>query len=201
MGHFEPTCANHRRTSSADVIGVMRLLGSRVPTINLASKRGMRSSEATERNAVVVAEVHHTAVGLVVNRVPAILTIRAEKVQPIPFITTSFGKSVAEGIITHESGMICFLNLSASFTNWMVLMNSHEAKGATEGARTGITVPFPAVNKPNRYHCTPPFRIRPRAPQTPLKMNGRWCRRETHFAGPLRNLKLSREVAVVSAST
>ena len=30
-----------------------------------------------------------------------------------------------------------------------MLIKPHEAQGATEGARTGITVAFPAVNKPN----------------------------------------------------
>ncbi|MCJ9723884.1 chemotaxis protein CheW [Agrobacterium sp. SHOUNA12C] len=101
--------------SPADVIGVMNLRGSVIPIIDLAYKLGMRSTEATERSAIVVAEVHNTVVGLVVDRVSDILTIRAEQLQPVPEITTSFDGSVAEGIITHESGMICFLNLARMF--------------------------------------------------------------------------------------
>jgi purine-binding chemotaxis protein CheW len=111
--------------SPPDVIGVMNLRGSVIPIIDLAHKLGMRSTEATERSAIVVAEVHNTVVGLVVDGVSDILTIRADQVQPVPEITTSFDRSVAEGIITHESGMICFLNLSRMFA---------ELDGADEAA-------------------------------------------------------------------
>lgn len=102
--------------SPPDVVGVMNLRGSVIPIIDLAYKLGMKSSEATVRSAIVVAEVHNRVVGLVVDRVSDILTIRAHQVQPVPEITTSFNKSAAEGIITHESEIICFLNLCRMFT-------------------------------------------------------------------------------------
>lgn len=99
----------------ADVIGVMNLRGTVIPIIDLAHKLGMKSTEANERSAIVVAEVHNMVVGLVVDRVSDILTIRGEQIQPVPEVTTSFDKAYAEGIIAHENGMICFLNLSRMF--------------------------------------------------------------------------------------
>jgi purine-binding chemotaxis protein CheW len=75
----------------------------------------MKSTEANERSAIVVAEVHSMVVGLVVDRVSDILTIRSEQIQPVPEVTTSFDKVYAEGIIAHENGMICFLNLARMF--------------------------------------------------------------------------------------
>ncbi|MCV3734680.1 chemotaxis protein CheW [Rhizobium sp. TRM96647] len=101
--------------SPADVIGVMNLRGTVIPIIDLAHKLGMRSTEANERSAIVVAEVHNMVVGLVVDRVSDILTIRGDQIQPVPEVTTSFDKVYAEGIIAHENGMICFLNLSRMF--------------------------------------------------------------------------------------
>ena len=98
-----------------EVIGVMNLRGTVIPIIDLAHKLGMKSTEANERSAIVVAEVHSMVVGLVVDRVSDILTIRSEQIQPVPEVTTSFDKVYAEGIIAHENGMICFLNLARMF--------------------------------------------------------------------------------------
>ncbi len=101
--------------SPPDVIGVMNLRGSVIPIIDLAHKLGMKSTEANERSAIVVAEVHNMVVGLVVDRVSDILTIRGDQIQPVPEVTTSFDKAYAEGVIAHENGMICFLNLARMF--------------------------------------------------------------------------------------
>ncbi|HTO31230.1 chemotaxis protein CheW [Pararhizobium sp.] len=101
--------------SPADVLGVMNLRGTVIPIIDLAHKLGMKSTVANERSAIVVAEVHNMVIGLVVDRVSDILTVRGDQVQPVPEITTSFDKSYAEGIIANETGMICFLNLARMF--------------------------------------------------------------------------------------
>ncbi|MBB5536077.1 chemotaxis protein CheW [Rhizobium giardinii] len=101
--------------SPPDIVGVMNLRGSVIPIIDLAHKLGMKSTKPTERSAIVVAEVHEMVLGLVVDGVSDILTIGTSQVQPVPEITTSFDRSVAEGIITHDSGMISFLSLSRLF--------------------------------------------------------------------------------------
>ncbi len=53
----------------------MNLRGTVIPIIDLANKLGMTSTEPNERSAIVVAEVHGLAMGLVVDRVSDILTI------------------------------------------------------------------------------------------------------------------------------
>ncbi|MDO9416247.1 chemotaxis protein CheW [Pararhizobium sp.] len=101
--------------SPPDVLGVMNLRGSVIPIIDLACKLGMAQTIANERSAIVVAEVHNMVIGLVVDRVSDILTIPLTQIQPMPDITAAFDKSYAEGIITREEGMICFLNLTQIF--------------------------------------------------------------------------------------
>lgn len=98
-----------------EVIGVMNLRGSVIPIIDLAYKLGMQSTEANERSAIVVAEVHNMVIGMLVDRVSDILTVAGNQVQPVPEITSSFDKSYSEGIIANEDGMICFLNLAKMF--------------------------------------------------------------------------------------
>jgi purine-binding chemotaxis protein CheW len=99
----------------AEVVGVMNLRGSIIPIIDLALKLGMQSTEADQRSAIVVAEVHHMVIGMLVDRVSDILTIGVNQIQPIPEVAASLSSSFSEGIIANGESMICFLNLSKMF--------------------------------------------------------------------------------------
>jgi purine-binding chemotaxis protein CheW len=98
-----------------DVIGVMNLRGSVIPIIDLALKLGMRQTEPSERSAIIVAEVHGNAMGLIVDRVSDILNIPLESLQPVPEISVVGGTTYSDGIIAQPSGMICLLNLEQMF--------------------------------------------------------------------------------------
>jgi purine-binding chemotaxis protein CheW len=101
--------------SPREVLGVMNLRGAVIPIIDLACKLGMRSTEPNERSAIVVAEVHGMAFGLVVDRVSDILTIPVENMQPVPDMNAGGATSYSDGIIVQPTGMICFLNLERMF--------------------------------------------------------------------------------------
>lgn len=101
--------------SPADVMGVINLRGTVIPIIDLARKLGMPPTDPNERSAIVVAEVHDMALGLLVDRVSDILTVRGDQIQPVPEMATSFDRGFSDGIITHENGMMCFLNLARMF--------------------------------------------------------------------------------------
>jgi purine-binding chemotaxis protein CheW len=97
------------------LMGVMNLRGSVIPIINLATKLGMAYTEATERSAIVVAEVHGTAMGLLVDSVSDILTVSTDMLQAVPELGSLADTSFFDGIIVHPSGMICFLYLTKMF--------------------------------------------------------------------------------------
>jgi purine-binding chemotaxis protein CheW len=99
----------------SEMIGVMNLRGSVIPIIDLAYKLGMNSTVPNERSAIVVTEVQNKVIGLLVDRVSDILSVRSSQVQPVPDLSASFDVSFAEGIITTETSMICFLNLANMF--------------------------------------------------------------------------------------
>lgn len=101
--------------TSDEVLGVINLRGTVIPTIDLARKLGMRPGETTERSAIVVVEVHGKPMGLVVDRVTDMLSVTADQLQPPPDVIGSIDRSCCEGIITHPSGMICFLHLTNMF--------------------------------------------------------------------------------------
>ncbi|KEQ03486.1 chemotaxis protein CheW [Pseudorhizobium pelagicum] len=95
-----------------DVLGVINLRGEVVPIVDLAGRLGMSPSAETERSAIIVAEVGPTIVGLLVDNVSDILTVSEDSVQPIPQMATQIATRYAEGMIAHEAGMICLLNLA-----------------------------------------------------------------------------------------
>ncbi len=99
------------------VLGVMNLRGNVIPTIDLAHRLGMTPAERTERSAIVVAESGDTIIGLLVDHVTDMLTVPDNQLQPVPQVFSSFDGRYCDGIITHEEGMICFLNLERLFEN------------------------------------------------------------------------------------
>jgi purine-binding chemotaxis protein CheW len=101
--------------SPPDVIGVMNLRGSVIPVIDLSRKLGMPPTVPNERSAIVVADVHSMVLGLLVDEVSDILTVRADQIQPLPEVAARFERGFSDGIITHEHGMTCFLNLANMF--------------------------------------------------------------------------------------
>lgn len=99
------------------VLGVINLRGNVIPTIDLARRLGMTPAERTERSAIVVAEAGPTIVGLVVDHVTDMLTVSGDQLQPVPSVLTSFDSRYCDGIITHDTGMICYLNIERLFEN------------------------------------------------------------------------------------
>lgn len=100
--------------SPYEVIGVMNLRGTVIPIVDLAVKLGMHNTEVNERSAIVVADIKGMTVGLLVDRVSDIMTIPSSRLQPVPAAAGSSG-TFSDGLIAHDSGMICFLNLERMF--------------------------------------------------------------------------------------
>jgi len=98
-----------------EVLGVINLRGIVIPVIDLARKLGMDPTVPSQRSAIVVAEVHDMVIGLLVDQVSDILTVRADQLQPIPAAAASFDTDYSDGIITQQGGMICFLNIARMF--------------------------------------------------------------------------------------
>lgn len=101
--------------SPTEIVGVMNLRGNVIPIIDVATKLGMMPSDPTPRSAIIVAEVGALVVGLVVDQVSDILTVSRDQIQPVPPISLTAGNEYSEGIINHDGGMICFLDLDRMF--------------------------------------------------------------------------------------
>ncbi len=78
----------------------------------------MEGTVPNERSAIVVAEIHGIAVGLVVDQVSDILTVPFESLQPVPDMNARAATDYSDGFIVQTTGMICFLNLDACSKVW-----------------------------------------------------------------------------------
>lgn len=99
----------------SEVLGVLDLRGAVIPIVDLAVKLGMEPIGSSERSAIIVAEVGGDVVGLLVDGVSDLLAVDRGLVQPIPTTVQNIGTGFAQGMITHDIGMICFLDLIRLF--------------------------------------------------------------------------------------
>lgn len=61
----------------------------------------------------MVTEIGDAVIGLLVERVSNMLTVSTEDIRPVPQMGSGVDTTFAEGIVSIESGMICFLDLEA----------------------------------------------------------------------------------------
>ena len=99
----------------SEILGVLDLRGAVIPIVDLAVKLGMAPIGSNERSAIIVAEVGGDIVGLLVDGVSDLLAVDRGLVQPIPPTAHTSGLGFAQGMITHDIGMICFLDLVRLF--------------------------------------------------------------------------------------
>ncbi|MDK1377979.1 MULTISPECIES: chemotaxis protein CheW [unclassified Sinorhizobium] len=97
------------------VLGVINLRGAVLPIVDLSARLGMKPAEPTVRHVIIVAQVKSQMVGLLVDAVSDILTVRDEEIQPTPDISSEFEKSFARGVLAIEGRMICLIELEAVF--------------------------------------------------------------------------------------
>ncbi len=109
-----------------EMIGISNLRGTVIPIIDLSVKLGMEPIHATERSAIVVAEVEGSIIGLLVEGVSDIMTVSGDLLQPVPAAAGVSGE-YADGIITQGAAMICFLNLERMFQDVTGHYYSHAA--------------------------------------------------------------------------
>jgi len=72
------------------VRGVVNLRGKVIPVIDLRSKFGMQTAEATDETCIIVVDVGNVEMGIIVDKVSEVLNVPSEDIEPPP----QFGVSV-----------------------------------------------------------------------------------------------------------
>ena len=105
------TAATALPQSPSFVKGVINLRGAVLPIVDLASRLGFESTEASDRNVIIVAQIGEQVVGLLVDAVSDILTITDDMIQPTPDVASETAKSFIRGLIAMDGRMISLIGL------------------------------------------------------------------------------------------
>jgi purine-binding chemotaxis protein CheW len=93
------------------VRGVVNLRGAVLPIIDLAVRLGFPPVETLARHVIIVVKIRNQMVGLLVDAVSDILTIRDEEVLPPPDVASDTTKRFVCGLLAQEGRMMSIIAL------------------------------------------------------------------------------------------
>lgn len=93
------------------VLGVMNLRGAVIPIFDLAAKLGLGRITPTERHVIIIAAVNGQTIGLLVDSVSEILSVRLDTVQEAPNVRADDTTTCILGVIPVEDGMTRVIDL------------------------------------------------------------------------------------------
>ncbi|ODT88436.1 chemotaxis protein CheW [Phenylobacterium sp. SCN 70-31] len=105
------TAATALPQSPSFVKGVINLRGAVLPIVDLASRLGFESTEASDRNVIIVADIGGQVVGLLVDAVSDILTVTDDVIQPTPDVASDAARQFVRGLIAMDGRMISLIGL------------------------------------------------------------------------------------------
>ena len=101
--------------SPKHVLGVINLRGSVIPVIDMAIRLGLPPIKPTERSAIIVTNIADKLVGLLVENVSDMITVKEDSLQPAPDVLPEAERSLTRAIIPVDDQMICYLELDSLF--------------------------------------------------------------------------------------
>ena len=103
--------------SPSFVDGIINLRGRIIPVVDMASRFGLRRSEATKSTRIIVAGTAGMRVGLVVDAVTELLMIPEESVEPTPDVASGYDSAYIRGIAKLAEELVILLDLGALFAD------------------------------------------------------------------------------------
>ncbi|MEM0935602.1 MAG: chemotaxis protein CheW [Pseudomonadota bacterium] len=97
------------------VRGVINLRGAVLPIIDLACRLGLGATQTTERNVIIVVQIHDQSIGLLVDAVSDIISIPRNELQTPPEIATDASNSFVQALTVVEGRMLRVIDLDAVY--------------------------------------------------------------------------------------
>lgn len=108
-GWAKPTPIPH---SPSYVCGVINLRGTVLPIVDLGARLGMPSTEPSPSNVTIVVQIGEQLIGLVVEAVSDILSLKDSILQPTPEIASETSKAFFKSLVALEGNMIRVIDLT-----------------------------------------------------------------------------------------
>ena len=101
--------------SESAVLGVINLRGAVIPIVDLAAKLGLGATEPTARHVIIVVALRDRTVGLLVDAVSEILTIKGEAIRKAPSTGAGEDTKSIRGLVSVEDQMTRIIDLTVLF--------------------------------------------------------------------------------------
>jgi purine-binding chemotaxis protein CheW len=95
--------------------GVINLRGVVIPIFDLRHRFEMGTTDANEKNVVIIIAVKDRFIGALVDAVSDILTVSNEQIKPAPKMETNINEDYVEGLIQSDDKMVVILNIENLF--------------------------------------------------------------------------------------
>lgn len=109
--------------SPAYVLGVVNLRGAVIPIVDLAVKLGFPQTSPTKRNVIIISNYGGKLVGLLVESVSEILTVKSDEINDTPSIRNNAISSLIRGVISNEGDMNRVLDIDLLLSTSKVMAN------------------------------------------------------------------------------
>jgi len=93
------------------VRGVINLRGAVLPIVDLGSRLGLQMTEPTKRHVIIVTRIEEQLVGLLVDAVCDIITVRDDQIQSTPDVASDLVQQFVKGILSMDGRMISLIYL------------------------------------------------------------------------------------------
>ena len=107
--------ATHIPRTPAYVLGVLNLRGVIIPVIDLRTKLGMDKSEPSTYTAIIIAQIHGSSIGFVVDQVQEVAAFGEEEISDAPEFGSQTDTAYIAGVAKSEKRVVMLLNLECIF--------------------------------------------------------------------------------------
>ncbi|MBS0247830.1 MAG: chemotaxis protein CheW [Proteobacteria bacterium] len=101
----------HLPKQPAYVHGVLNLRGVIVPIVDLRCRFGQGLTEPTPLHIVIIVQIGERQIGLIGDRVLDIVSVDADRIQPVPRTDHGHSTSFLAGLVSHDDVMIALIDL------------------------------------------------------------------------------------------
>jgi purine-binding chemotaxis protein CheW len=102
--------------SASHIRGLVNLRGKTIPVVDLRLRFMMSQSEDTDSTRIIVVESEQGNIGIVVDAVTEVITVKPEQVDETPPLVATATADFVRGVAKQDDHLITLLNLEKAMT-------------------------------------------------------------------------------------
>jgi len=94
-----------------DLMGLVNLRGSNIPVIDLKSRLGFGEVDNTDRARIIVVEGEQGHVGILVDSVREVITLKANQIEKTPALVAESSSDLIVGVARYNEQLVSLIDL------------------------------------------------------------------------------------------